>query len=406
MVDSFSAGLLWGVIADDVAGGLDAGVAFVTSGETLLRLPDAPEPNPLPRSLVLDTESRRLPPQEAWTRAAGAAWRLRELGAVRVYKKIDSTLRGAWAWELEAARVALEAPSVLVAPAFPAVGRTTRGGRVYVGGVPLEATPVGTSSHVVEHLCALGRPVGHLHLSDVRADGDALADRLVGEREAGNVYIVADAEREEDLLALTRAAARANLDRLSCGSGGLAAAWAALGPVASCPSPSDSSPPLPAPVLVVAASRQPITHRQLVRLIAETRASCFWFGDEPRDFELARAVADVRVALGAGRPCVMATEPTDGPDRPQVAVALAQAVRDGLAAQPLGTLVVIGGETAFCLMRAVEADGVRLRRQRAPGLPEGTLDGGLWDGVTVVTKAGGFGDEETLVTLLTSPGER
>jgi len=59
-----------------------------------------------------------------------------------LFKKIDSTLRGHVAAELAAARAALgRGRPVIIAPAFPKQGRTTRNGRIYVKGVPLRGAP-------------------------------------------------------------------------------------------------------------------------------------------------------------------------------------------------------------------------------------------------------------------------
>jgi uncharacterized protein YgbK (DUF1537 family) len=41
--------------------------------------------------------------------------------------------------------------------------------------------------------------------------------------------------------------------------------------------------------------------------------------------------------------------------------------------------------------------GVAVEGEIGPGMPFGTLVGGLWDGVTVVTKAGGFGGPTALL---------
>jgi len=57
-----------------------------------------------------------------------------------VYKKVDSTLRGNVAAETDAALTASGADLALVAPAFPAAGRTTRDGVHYVDGTPLDET--------------------------------------------------------------------------------------------------------------------------------------------------------------------------------------------------------------------------------------------------------------------------
>src|SRR3972149_3085955 len=55
-----------------------------------------------------------------------------------------------------------------------------------------------------------------------------------------------------------------------------------------------------------------------------------------------------------------------------------------------------GGETAYSVCRALGADGIALAGEVEPGLAIGTLLGGPFAGLAVITKAGGFGDPETL----------
>ena len=88
--------------------------------------------------LAIDLDTRGLDEQAAGERVKRAfrSRRAREAGIL--YKKIDSTLRGNVVAELAAVRQALGARRpIFVAPAFPAQGRTVRGGRVFVDGKPL-----------------------------------------------------------------------------------------------------------------------------------------------------------------------------------------------------------------------------------------------------------------------------
>ena len=44
--------------------------------------------------------------------------------------------------------------------------------------------------------------------------------------------------------------------------------------------------------------------------------------------------------------------------------------------------------------------GIVLHGEPFPGIPAGTIDGGLLDGVRVVTKAGAFGEDDVLVEVI------
>ncbi|MGO8565420.1 four-carbon acid sugar kinase family protein, partial [Rhizobium ruizarguesonis] len=57
-----------------------------------------------------------------------------------LYNTVDSTIRGHVGAEVSAARAASGRAVSIVAPAFPAGGRTTEGGLQLLRGVPLEKT--------------------------------------------------------------------------------------------------------------------------------------------------------------------------------------------------------------------------------------------------------------------------
>jgi uncharacterized protein YgbK (DUF1537 family) len=60
-------------------------------------------------------------------------------------------------------------------------------------------------------------------------------------------------------------------------------------------------------------------------------------------------------------------------------------------------LVVTGGDAARALVDALDATAIDLRGEVIDGVPLGMLVGGPANGLPIVTKAGGFGDDDTLV---------
>jgi uncharacterized protein YgbK (DUF1537 family) len=60
--------------------------------------------------------------------------------------------------------------------------------------------------------------------------------------------------------------------------------------------------------------------------------------------------------------------------------------------------VLTGGETALRVARRLGAVGIRLEEEVGPGIPVGTLIGP--SPYRVVTKAGGFGEPDTLVRVV------
>src|SRR3712207_2217190 len=113
------------IIADDLTGAADTGVQLARAGyRAAVAFRGAPVPPAEDLDAVaLDTDSRAMPAGFAARRVLEATRAVR--GAALVYKKLDSTLRGPLAAELAAALGASGRGRVVVAPAFPAAGRTT-----------------------------------------------------------------------------------------------------------------------------------------------------------------------------------------------------------------------------------------------------------------------------------------
>jgi uncharacterized protein YgbK (DUF1537 family) len=65
----------------------------------------------------------------------------------------------------------------------------------------------------------------------------------------------------------------------------------------------------------------------------------------------------------------------------------------------VNALVLIGGDTAKGILNALNCTGIILRDEAMPGVPAGVMHAGALDGAPVVTKAGDFGDEETLLKI-------
>ena len=64
-----------------------------------------------------------------------------------------------------------------------------------------------------------------------------------------------------------------------------------------------------------------------------------------------------------------------------------------------GLLFLTGGDTADAVLTFAGGKGIRILGEVVTGVVEGTLIGGPLDGLPVVTKAGAFGGEDTLVVL-------
>jgi uncharacterized protein YgbK (DUF1537 family) len=380
------------IIADDLTGACDTGCLFAGRGPVgvearpVLAAPD--------RAVVaVDTESRARVAGVAATVLRATAERLRgQPGPGAVFKKIDSTMRGAVAAEITA--LLEHGPpfsAALVCPAFPAQQRVVSHGHLLVGSVPVHESPIGrdpafrASTSELVALLAGGAPVVPLGLDEVRAGSEKIAHVL---RQHPGALVAADGETEADLASLA-AACLAVPGTLAAGSAGLGRALSrALGLAGS----AVALPPGKAR-LVVVGSLHPVSRAQLDALaragVTVVRAD----GRGHEDPEPARA------ALAAGRPAVVASAPTPA-SRGAVTSHLARATAAVLEGARPDLVAVTGGDTSYALLQALGPGRFDLLGAPADGLALGRLV--LADGreLSLLTKAGGFGPPDLFTTVL------
>jgi uncharacterized protein YgbK (DUF1537 family) len=66
-----------------------------------------------------------------------------------------------------------------------------------------------------------------------------------------------------------------------------------------------------------------------------------------------------------------------------------------------GGLLLTGGDTAQAVCKALDVEAIKLVDEFLPGLPLSHIEGGIADGLAIITKAGGFGQANTLSKSLT-----
>jgi uncharacterized protein YgbK (DUF1537 family) len=382
------------IIADDLTGAADTGVQLARAGyRTAVVFQGAPMPPAEDLDAVaLDTDSRAMPDGFAAKRVVEAGRTVRDTRIV--YKKFDSTLRGPVAAELSAALGATGHDRAVVAPAFPSAGRTTVDGVQLVRGVPVHETeakddprtPV-REGHVPTLLAASFPSVRSLSIEDL-ADPATIHQAL-----EDAVCVVADATSDEDLEALVQAVPDPR-EVLWAGSAGLALA---LGNVYPGPH-AGTTPAAPAPVhrvLVVIGSLSGVARGQL-RSLAEYGCATVPVLAGRSGVE---ALGAARAALSEGAcAAVHSGEERDSSGAGSVVEALAEVVAGLSEGGLFDALVLTGGETAVGVARRLGAVGIRLEGEVEPGIPVGDLIGP--NPYRVVTKAGGFGEPDTLVKVV------
>ena len=397
----------WLIVADDLTGATDSGAQFACRGlDTFVQWRDS---RPAEETVVAcDLATRQLAPAEAAARHQAAVRRYLSPDR-RLYKKIDSTLRGQPAAEIAALHATLRElsrPALgIFAPANPAMGRTTRGSCVLVNGKPLEDTETWRREHSYRdaNLAAILRDAGltvrTVTLDAIRGDRRALRAQFEGASES---IVACDAENDEDLANIV--AASFDVAGFFIGTAGLAKALAARAPALERKFRVGVRPT--SGVLTVVGSMASASHaavRELASMPGVHRVclsrklllATWQSGTRPPD-----AASRIAEVLESGTDVVVEIEPaSDTQAAPDSRLVEGLAIFLVPAMGHTSGLIVTGGETATALFAEWWAGGLFLAGEAEPGLALGVIP--LQETqIPVIIKPGAFGDAGCLVRSL------
>ena len=385
-----------GLIADDFTGAMDSGAQFARLGlPTHLGLTEVGEGS----VEIIDTASRELAEMEAAECCRQAA---RRLAGRKLFKKIDSTLRGHVGSEIEAVLQVANYRKAVICPAAPLQGRVVLDGQLFVDNCLLHNSsfqndpsfPVQTA--LISKI--INRPVAYLSLQAVRQPDSVLTRTIAAMPEA---IVIADAETQDDLSNISRAVIHGNF--LPCGAFGLAQAWAQ--------ELSGQKPALPPPelphgrgtALVIIGSANAVTHIQ-VQAITRQGQDLVWkiqsqLSEEQEEF-LLEQITSSWPEHGARVLCPAQKEVVPDEAGRNISHIVSQLGAKLLQRVQPAYLVIVGGETAHHLCKLLRVNAVEILGEVEPGIPYGRFIGGSTDGMLVITKAGGFGDPNCLTRIL------
>nr|WP_325212614.1 four-carbon acid sugar kinase family protein [uncultured Oscillibacter sp.] len=400
------------VCADDLTGAMDTGVQFAKKGirtEVLVgSQPDFSRLDEDVQVLVVDTETRHVPPAEAEETVFHLVRRGLASGLRYFYKKTDSALRGNIGAELSGMLRAGGKP-IFFLPAFPKNGRTTAAGMQKVNGVPVAESVFGKDPF---------EPVRHSYVRDIirEQSGAQVRDVLPGRRpEAadGDGILVLSAETDGDLERWSREIPGAPPLFLA-GCAGFAEFLPNLVPFTE---QRPERPRCPGKLVVLSGSVNDITLEQL----ENSRGSADYWAElsdrQKFDPDYTRSADWESCLRKIGEPgCRLSVlgvgriDPEhEGPFERQTPQARRRDVVSGnlggMAYSVLrhvedATLAVFGGDTLYKLLRLA---GARLRPcwEIEPGIVAAQLHIG-GELRSLVTKSGGFGSPDVICRIQTA----
>jgi uncharacterized protein YgbK (DUF1537 family) len=354
------------VVADDLTGACDAAVAF-TSITRDVRVHLGINDLTATGFRAVSTNTRDSPLSAVQSSLLSVSAHLPPDS--EVFKKIDSAFRGNTIAEIAASVRAFPADLVVLAPAYPALGRIVHHGALHIH-LHIQAPKPSTrpiAAELKEHGC-----------DTITVSSDTSAESLAKQMQRAlqqpRTLVLCDASTQAHLEAVVRAAHSLRVRTLWIGSGGLAHALAKQWP----PLTPQAGPPLtPGDTLFFIGSDHPVTRGQITHLrrmsgIAATVCTTASTTSGNRIFQLARgdSIEDLQ----------RATTPLQPAD--------------------VACLFMTGGDTASLVCNALGITSLQLLAEFAPGVPLARAEGGRFHGVPVILKSGGFGERTLLCRIL------
>lgn len=420
------------VIADDLTGANDTGVQFAKQGlnTTVLFSDTRFQPAHISDDvIVFNSDSRALTAEKAYQVVFNIASQLKQLAVSKIFKKIDSTMRGNIGKEIDAVMDVFKYKIALIVPAFPKSNRITINGKHYVNGSLLEeteiahdpVTPVRESylPELLQNQCK--RKVESISIADVRKGKLHLSEKMneLSSSKTSKVIIV-DATTDEELKTIVEAAQVFQEDFLWVGSAGIAYHLFNTGQIRKPLCNVHAGDQLP--VLVVAGSVNPVIHRQIEVLKEKSKVEEIvispeeFFYEDRRKREIDRIVKDGQAILGKGNLVVTTNRERETITKVKdlqgqlglsnfdvgdtIAKSMGTIAGRLIKTRPVSGAVLTGGEIAAATCQALNGEGIRVVGEVEAGIPYGKLFGGVFDGLPIVTKAGAFGTEEALSKAL------
>jgi uncharacterized protein YgbK (DUF1537 family) len=370
------------VIADDLTGACDTAVAFSARGMKTEVMLDwsAIEDVPVEVEVIaVDTESRDISTVQARQKLKAAVNQLDIKRYPHIFKKIDSVFRGNTFEEIVAAVEEFPVELVVMAPAYPKLGRTSKDGIVRVCDLAGERTFA-----VRDELQASGLTVCHVAAGSTAEEvAQALEKNLRGECQ----LVYCDAMQEWDLEVVVAQGRKLAAHTLWIGSAGLAHALAfdiaeAAGIVSSESSEEAPTKEHSGSIFFFVGSDHLVTETQVVALLEETDVIDCGFEERASDGLRNGNAFLVRVKRGVTMELDIVS------------------MLGRIHPNDVSCLFMTGGDTATLVCRALGIQSLRLDDEFASGLPRGVAVGGTLAGSIVILKSGGFGDADVLCRIV------
>jgi uncharacterized protein YgbK (DUF1537 family) len=419
------------IIADDLSSATDCSVQLAQKGYETSVYINPPETleNSDGDILVVDTNSRRMGAEKAYQQVLNVAEMISKIRVNRVYKTIDSTLRGNLGAEIDGLMDILQFDFALIAPAFPFYGRTTINGVHYLHGIPISETEIGSdpNSPVLKNkisellLLQSARKSGLIDLELLYRGKAQVYDRLGKMMNSGVELVIFDTKNESDLAGIVQMFKDSKYRILWSGSTGLSRYLDIL--VDDTFRINLGKPQYrKGPKLIISGSASEITKNQIASLssypnseLVEMSPFRIVAGENSQLDEIGRCLDRVISGLKIGKSVILFVSSSRqdilktkyigkkvGLNSDQISQTIVDSLsiiaENAIHSLYLGGVILNGGDTARAVCTRLGIKTVTLVREVEPGIPLGKIR--ELENLPIITKAGAFGNPETFINIL------
>jgi D-threonate/D-erythronate kinase len=406
------------VIADDFTGSNDCGAQlknYCLSTATILNkeyLNDIYGYD----AVVIDSETRSMSKTDSYNKITEIALSIKDyMQDSFIYKKIDSTLRGHIGAEIKALNDVLNPDMIVFAPAYPENKRTTLHGIQHLNGIPIDKTelardpknPITTAD--IREILKVDTGIDFIHIDIESIRNDEVLRIL---QDSGCRYVSFDAETNSDLETITKQVISLNKTVLWVGSAGLTSmlinyirpegrkykpVLAVVGSINSTSAMQAQRALMDNNIksLIINIEKAILNPEEEKRILLK---EIFKQIDESRDILIASALDSGQIIAASTLGVKLGLSLSE--ISVKIGDFIGETVNEVLKQRQISGLFLTGGDTAINVIRRLSAKGSAVIEEIEAGVPFVTLLGGPYEGLRMITKAGGFGSEYTIVNAV------
>jgi D-threonate/D-erythronate kinase len=397
------------IMADDFTGALDTGVQFSNYGVNTVVTSDLEfgfgETTDQIEVLVFNTETRYLNKSDAYEVIKKIALKAKEENIPYIFKKVDSALRGNVASELKALSDVFEDVSIPFIPAYPEQNRFSCEGILLIDSIPVNESVFGQDPY---------EPVTESHIPSLLLKEADLKTYITKKYEIPpkeERILLIESHSDEEMLSQGNDLLMNDALKITVGCAGFAKALANIIYKKRDTTQNDMKLPL----LIVSGSVNPVTKKQIVfaEMNGYERISLtleqLW---DKQYWDTVKGQENMNQYLKIEHPFMFETFgnvstdqvyqlPDQGNElRFRIGQSLGYLVKNLMSNGIKRTILFTGGDTLYQSMRVLGITEIKPLKELFPGIVLGNIDF-KDEKHYVITKSGGFGDEDLFIKLNT-----